>query len=388
MNKFSIPREVYFGKGSLEYLKTLTGRTAAVVTGGNSMKALGFLDKTLKYLEEAGLKTCIVDNVEPDPSIETVMRGAKILTTFEPDWIIALGGGSAIDAAKAMWVFYEHPDTIFEELVKPGGVPDLRKKARFLAIPSTSGTASEVTASSVISNYSTQTKSALRSYSLIPDIAILDSDLAEAMPPQLAAYTGMDALTHAIEAYVATLANPFSSALAVEATGLIFSNLSNSYAGDHKARELMHYAQSMAGMAFANSMLGITHSLAHASGLVFNIPHGAANAIFLPFVIQFNQKTAAAGYAAMARHLNLKGSTDQELSTSLWQAVQTLQKNLNIASSLKKYGVEKDIFTLNLPVIVEKALRDRCTTTNPRPCTQSEMEKIFLAAYEGNNIDF
>ena len=388
MNQFSIPRDIYYGRGSLEFLRQLHGKRATVVIGGGSMKKLGFLDKTINYLREAGLSAEVVADVEPDPSVETVQRGAKQMRDFQPDWIIGLGGGSAIDAAKAMWVFYEHPDLKFEDSVELGGVPPMRQKARFIAIPSTSGTASEVTTSAVISDYAAKVKYALDSKALIPDMAILDSELAEAMPAQLAAYTGMDALTHALEAYVATLANPFSDSLAIEATRLVLQNLEKSCAGDAAAREAMHYAQCMAGMAFSNSMLGITHSMAHATGLTFKLPHGAGNALFLPYVLQFNAGTAGGRYAALARDLHLPGNNDAELSASLWTAVQELNRKLKVAASLKEFGVERSLFDRELDSIVGKAMHDPCTETNPRPCSAQEMKRMFLAAWDGRPVDF
>ncbi len=388
MNQFSVPRDIWYGKGALARLKSLQGSRAMLVIGGGSMRKLGFLDKAVAYLHEAGLATQVVDNVEPDPSVQTVLRGAAQMADFGPDWIIGLGGGSAIDAAKAMWVFYEHPQARFEEVIELDGVPPLRQKARFAAIPSTSGTASEVTTSAVISDYSTQTKYALDSKALIPDLAILDSELAEAMPPQLAAYTGMDALTHALEAYVATLANPFSDGMALEAVKLIFRYLEASCQGNAEAREYLHTAQCMAGIAFSNSMLGITHSMAYATGLVFSIAHGAGNALYLPYVLRYNAKAAAARYATLARYLGLPGKSDAELAAELCRAVAKLNRTLGVPQSLKAFGVPEGQFRDNLANIVEKAMLDPCTETNPRPCTAAQMEELFLAAYAGSEVNF
>lgn len=388
MNLFSMPRDIYFGKGSLKYLQELRAKRAIIIVGSGSMKRLGFLDKALGYLKVCGIETEVLSDVEPDPSLETVLRGKEAMQVFGPDWIIALGGGSVIDAAKAMWVFYEHPELSFEDSVRLNGIPAMRTKSRFLAIPSTSGTASEVTSSAVISDYNSETKYALDSKELIPDIAILDPELAEAMPAHIAAYTGMDALTHAMEALVATLATPFSTALAIESSMLIFENLSKSVSGDAVARENMHYAQCMAGMAFSNSMLGISHSMSHAVGLTFKIAHGVANALFLPYVIQFNQKTSSGAYGGLARHIKLPGSSDYELTQQLCQSVINLNKEIKLPVSLKEYGIERKMFEKELPCIVEKAMADACTETNPRPCSPQEMEKIFDAAFNGDNIDF
>lgn len=284
MARFTIPRDLYYGKGSLETLKTLEGKRAIVVVGGGSMKRFGFLDRTVAYLEEAGMEVELFENVEPDPSVETVMRGAEAMRKFEPDWIVSIGGGSPIDAAKAMWAFYEYPETTFEQLIVPFQFPKLRTKAHFAAIPSTSGTATEVTAFSVITDYSTGIKYPLADFNITPDIAILDPEIAETMPAKLVAHTGMDALTHAIEAYVSTLHQPFTDPYALTAIKDVFEVLERSYQGDTAAKETMHYAQCMAGMAFSNALLGITHSIAHKTGAAFStghVPHGCANAIYL-----------------------------------------------------------------------------------------------------------
>ena len=221
MARFTLPRDLYFGKGSMETLKTLEGKKAFVVVGGGSMKRFGFLDKAISYLKEAGMEVQLFENVEPDPSVETVMKGAAAMTAFEPDWIVSMGGGSPIDAAKAMWTFYEYPNVTFEELCIPFNFPTLRTKAKFCAIPSTSGTATEVTAFSVITNYQTGVKYPLADFNITPDVAIVDPELAETMPAKLVAHTGMDALTHAIEAYVSTVANPFTDPLAMRAIVMV-----------------------------------------------------------------------------------------------------------------------------------------------------------------------
>ena len=222
MGRFTLPRDLYYGKGSLEILKTLSGKKAIVVVGGGSMKRFGFLDKAFGYLKEAGMQVHLIENVEPDPSVETVMRGAEAMREFEPDWIVSMGGGSPIDAAKAMWAFYEYPETTFEDLCIPFNFPTLRQKAKFLAIPSTSGTATEVTAFSVITDYAKGIKYPLADFNITPDIAIVDPELAETMPAKLTAHTGMDALTHAVEAYVSTLNGPFTDPLALKAIKMVF----------------------------------------------------------------------------------------------------------------------------------------------------------------------
>ena len=285
MARFTLPRDLYHGKRSLEVLKSIKGKKAFVVVGGGSMKRFGFLDKVESYLKEAGIEVEIFEGVEPDPSVETVMKGAEAMRKFQPDWIVAMGGGSPIDAAKAMWIFYEYPDFTFEKAVVPFGLPELRQKAKFIAIPSTSGTATEVTAFSVITNYTEKIKYPLADFNLTPDIAIVDPDLAQTMPKKLVAHTGMDALTHGIEAYTASLRSNFSDPLAAKGIKMVVENLLKSFEGDEKAREEMHDAQCLVGMAFSNALLGIVHSMAHKTGAVFHIPHGCANAIFLPYVI-------------------------------------------------------------------------------------------------------
>lgn len=245
MHRFTIPRDLYYGSGSLEFLKSVRGKKAVIVVGGGSMKRLGFLDKTVAYLKEAGLETALFENVEPDPSVETVLAGAQAMREFGPDWIVSIGGGSAIDAAKAMWIFYEYPETKFEDVTKPFSLPTLRTKARFIAIPSTSGTATEVTAFSVITDYKTEIKYPLADFNITPDIAIIDPDLAQSMPPTLTAHTGLDALTHAIEAYVAALHTPFTDPLALAAIVTVFADLEKSFQGDKKARENMQDRKSV-----------------------------------------------------------------------------------------------------------------------------------------------
>ena len=236
MGRFTLPRDLYHGKGSMEELKNLKGSKAMVVVGGGSMKRFGFLDKAVGYLKEAGMEVELFENVEPDPSVTTVMKGAEAMRKFQPDWIVAMGGGSPIDAAKAMWAFYEYPEVTFEQLCVPFGFPTLRQKARFCAIPSTSGTATEVTAFSVITDYDKGIKYPLADFNITPDIAILDEDIPLTMPKTLTAHTGMDALTHATEAYVASLHSDFTDPLAIKAIQMIFDYLPASYDGDEAAR--------------------------------------------------------------------------------------------------------------------------------------------------------
>lgn len=388
MARFTLPRDIYFGEGTLEVLKTLKGKKAVIVMGGGSMKRFGFLNKVEEYLKEAGIETRLIDGVEPDPSVETVMNGAALMREFEPDWIIGIGGGSPIDAAKAMWIFYEYPEFTFEQAVVPFGLPELRQKARFVAIPSTSGTATEVTAFSVITDYKTEIKYPLADFNLTPDIAIVDPELAQTMPPKLVAHTGMDALTHAIEAYVASARSAFSDPLAMQAIAMVKENLIRSFEGDKTARDEMHTAQCLAGMAFSNALLGITHSMAHKIGAVFHIPHGCANAIFLPYVIQYNRKSCEERYATIAKNLGLSGKNDSELVDSLIEMINNLNVKLNIPATIKEWGVDEADFKEKVDFMAQNAVLDACTGSNPRPIDKGNMIKIYECAFYGEKVSF
>lgn len=393
MARFTLPRDVYHGKGCLEELKNIKGTKAILVVGGGSMKRFGFLDKAVCLLQEAGMEVKLFEGVEPDPSVETVMKGAEVMREFQPDVIVAMGGGSPIDAAKAMWAFYEYPETTFEDLIVPFNFPTLRQKAKFVAIPSTSGTATEVTAFSVITNYQTGVKYPLADFNITPDVAIVDPQIAETMPPKLVAHTGMDALTHAIEAYVSTLNGPFTDPLAIKAIEMVFDYLPDSYNGDMEAREQMHYAQCLAGMAFSNALLGIVHSMAHKTGAAFStghIPHGCANAIYLPYVIKYNakDKTAEKRYAQIAKSINLQGSTDKALVDALCDKIDAYNVKLNIPKTLKEFGVNEDEFKEKVSKIAELAVGDACTGSNPRPITPAEMEKLLTCTYYGTAVTF
>lgn len=388
MARFTLPRDIYHGKDSLAVLKSLEGKKAFIVIGGGSMKRFGFLDKVLSYLKEANMETKVFEGVEPDPSVETVMKGAKEMEEFNPDWIVSIGGGSPIDAAKAMWIFYEYPDFTFEKAIVPFGLPKLRRKAKFVAIPSTSGTATEVTAFSVITDYKAKIKYPLADFEITPDIAIVDPSLAETMPEKLVAHTGMDALTHAIEAYTASLRSNFTDPLALKAIEMVNMHLVNSFKGDMEARGEMHEAQCLAGMAFSNALLGIVHSMAHKVGAVFHIPHGCANAIFLPYVIKYNRKACEDRYANIARHIGLKGESERELTDALIDLINKFNKELNIPSSMKEYGIDENEFKANLKFIAHNAVLDPCTGSNPREVDDETMEKLYTCAYYGSDVDF
>ncbi|OUP43157.1 iron-containing alcohol dehydrogenase [Pseudoflavonifractor sp. An187] len=401
--RFTLPRDLYHGKGSLEELKNLKGTRAFVVTGGGSMKRFGFLARVENALKEAGMEVHIFEGVEPDPSVTTVMRGAEEMRQFQPDWIVAIGGGSPIDAAKAMWAFYEYPDVTFDDLIVPFNFPTLRQKAHFCAIPSTSGTATEVTAFSVITDYDKGIKYPLADFNITPDVAIVDPELAEKMPPKLTAHTGMDAMTHAIEAYVSTVHCDYTDPLALHAIQMVHNDLKKSYEGDMDARDRMHNAQCLAGMAFSNALLGIVHSMAHKTGAVFeggHIIHGAANAMYLPKVIQYNAKNpeAAQRYAYIARFMGLEGSDTQSLVAALVAELRHMNDELNIPQCIAHYGeggtiaeqgfVGEEEFLSKLPEIAKNALGDACTGSNPRQPDQADMEKLLTACYYDLDVDF
>ena len=393
--RFTLPRDIYYGKDSLAELKSLHGKRAIVVVGGGSMKRFGFLDKVLGYLKEAGMETQLFEGVEPDPSVETVLKGAEAMRAFEPDWIVSIGGGSPIDAAKAMWAFYEYPETKFEDLITPFKFPTLRTKAKFVAIPSTSGTATEVTAFSVITDYQKGIKYPLADFNITPDIAIVDPTLAETMPPKLTANTGMDALTHAIEAYVSTMHSPFTDPLALQAIQMVFEYLPASYKGDKAAREQMHYAQCLAGMAFSNALLGIVHSMAHKTGAAYqngHIVHGAANAMYLPKVIRYNAKNPEARerYATIARTVGLTGDANG-LVDALCRKIDSYNDIFGIPHAMKDYEngmVPEDEFKAKLHDVAALAISDACTGSNPRQPSQEDMEKLLTACYYDLDVDF
>ena len=347
MKRFTLPRDLYHGNGAIEALKDFKGKRAMVCVGGGAMKRFGFLDKVVSYLKETGMEVEIFEGIEPDPSVDTVMRGADAMKRFEPDWIVAIGGGSPIDAAKAMWIKYEYPEITFEEMCVVFGIPELRKKAKFCAIPSTSGTATEVTAFSVITDYKKGIKYPLADFEITPDVAIVDPQLAETMPQKLVAHTGMDAMTHAIEAYVSTANSDYTDPLAIFAILMIQKNLVDSFNGNMEKRAVMHNAQCLAGMAFSNALLGIVHSMAHKTGAVFqdlgaHIVHGAANAMYLPKVIAFNAKdeTAKRRYGEIADFMKLEGNSDDQKINHLIHYLRGMNDALGIPQCIKHYGAD------------------------------------------------
>ncbi len=408
MSRFTLPRDIYHGKGSLEALKTLEGKRAMICVGGGSMKRGGFLDRAIEYLKEAGMEVELIEGIESDPSVTTVMKGAEAMSKFQPDWIVAMGGGSPIDAAKAMWIKYEYPEITFEDMCKVFGLPKLRTKARFCAIPSTSGTATEVTAFSIITDYDKGVKYPIADFEITPDVAIVDPDLTVTMPVKLVAHTGMDAITHAIEAYVSTAHCEYTDPLALHAIEMIKANLVKSYNGDMDARAAMHDAQCLAGMAFSNALLGIVHSMAHKTGAAFShgnqghIIHGAANAMYLPKVIKYNSKDAAAlkRYGQIADFIKLGGSSDEEKTERLIEMLRKMNDDLNIPHCIKNYGeggaivedghsvAPESEFLAKLSEIATLAIGDACTGSNPRQPSQQEMEQLLKCCYYDLEVDF
>ncbi len=404
MKWFKVPPKIYFEKGCLEYLRVLHGKRAFIVTDP-TMVRLGYLRKVEEYLREAGIEVEIFSEVEPDPSTETVYRGAERMAHYQPDIIVAFGGGSPIDAAKGMWLFYEHPETKFEDLAlrfvdirkRAMHFPHLGKKAKLVAIPTTSGTGSEVTAFAVITDKQKGIKYPLADYELTPDIAILDPELTLTVPASVTADTGMDVLSHAIEAYVSVMASDYTDALALQVCKIVFRYLPVAYSepGNEKAREKMHNASCMAGMAFTNAFLGINHSLAHKIGGQFHVPHGRANAILLPEVIRYNAATptkytaypkyeypvADRKYQEIAEALSLPASTPAEGVESLAKAVESLRALLKMPATFAEAHVNRAEFMDALDTMALNAFDDQCTGANPRYPLVEELKTILVKAY-------
>ncbi|WP_148137590.1 bifunctional acetaldehyde-CoA/alcohol dehydrogenase [Candidatus Formimonas warabiya] len=407
MQWFKVPERIYFEPGSVQYLSKMPGIKKAVIVTDKVMVDLGYVDKVVYHLDRRSEKVDvdIFSDVEPDPSVDTVRRGVEILNRFQPDTIIALGGGSAMDAAKGMWLFYEHPDVEFEFLKlkfldirkRTYKYPKLGRKAKMVAIPTTSGSGSEVTAFTVITDKGAEIKYPLADYELTPDVAIIDPEFAYSIPPSLTADTGIDVLTHAIEAYVSIMASDYTDALALKAIDLVFRYLPTAYRNgkDKAAREKMHNASCIAGMAFTNAFLGVTHSLAHKLGGEFHIPHGRANGIFLPHVIAYNARKpskfvsfpkyeyyiAPEKYRQIAQFLGLPASTPEEGVNSLIDRIRNLMQEINIPFSIGELGINREEYEAKIPMLAEKAFEDQVTITNPRLPLVSELEELFRLAY-------
>lgn len=374
---------LYHGPKSIESLKTITGKRAVIVTGHSSTRENGSLQRVCDMLQEKGWACDVFSGVEPDPSIDTVRKGAAFMQEKQPDWIIGLGGTSSIDAAKAMWVLYEHPELPFETMIKPFAIPALRNKARFVAIPTTSGTGTETTSLAVITDRVKGVKYPIASHELQPDLAIVDGDLCQSMPADVTANTGMDALTHCIEAYVSNVEDNYADAFAKGGIQLIFANLKNAVENpDNLAyRQNMHDASALAGYAFTNSWLGIVHSMAHQMGAIFGIPHGRANALALPNVMRYNAK-ATDRFEDLAKLLGLSSACE------FIKAVENLKKDIHVPASIKEYGIAREDWMKEVHRMAENAHLDVCTSFNPRPATVEDLEKLYIALYEGESIDF
>ncbi|MFB4164293.1 iron-containing alcohol dehydrogenase [Alteribacillus sp. JSM 102045] len=383
MSRFTIPRDIYFEDNALEVLRSFEGKKAALVIGGGSVKRNGNLTRIQEHLAAANIETEVLEGYNTEPTAEMVKQGAKELESFQPDWIIGIGGGSAMDAAKAIWLFYEYPDLSFEDATKPFELPRLRTKAKFAGIPTTSGSGSEVSNLSVVTDEKTNIKYPLADFELTPDIAIIDPVMIENLPKHIAAYTGMDAFTHSIEAYVAKPRTLYTDILSLGSAEVIKDNLVASYQGDQEAAKQMHSIQAMAGMAFANAVLGNVHSLAHKSGPTFDIPHGYANAIYLPYVIQFNRAVVEDRFAEIARRLKLKGETDAELTDALVEYIFQLNKDLGLATTLQDFGVSEEEFNEHLDTMAKNAMEDPCTSTNPRETSVEQMKDLYKASFYG-----
>ncbi len=410
MQWFKVPRRIYFEEDSIQYLEKMEGINRAFIVTDPVMVKLGNVDKVLYYLRkrENYCHSEIYSDVESDPSVECIMRGVEAMNAFQPDVIIAIGGGSAIDAAKGMWLFYEHPDTSFDGLrqrfldirKRAFKFPRLGRKAQLVAIPTTSGTGSEVTSFSVITDKQNgNIKYPLADYSLTPDVAIIDPQFTASMPKSIVADTGLDVLTHAIEAYVSVMASDYTDGLAMQAIEMVFEYLEKSYHGDALAREKMHNASCIAGMAFTNAFLGLNHSMAHKLGAECHIPHGRANAILLPYVIQYNatkptkfasfpkykEYVADERYAKIARRIGLcnQDTPVPEAVDALVEAIRRLMIATERPLSIKDCGVNEAEFMSRVEELSYRAFEDQCTTANPVYPLVSEIKELYTKAYYG-----
>ncbi len=412
MQWFKVPEKIYFEAGSISYLEKMPEITRAFIVTDESMVKLGYIDKILYHLRKRHdyVHSEIFSEVESDPSFETIEKGLKMMNEFKPDVIIAVGGGSPIDAAKGMWLFYEHPDADVEGLKlkfmdirkRTYKFPKLGTKAKMVAIPTTSGTGSEVTSFAVLTDKKLNKKYPLADYELTPDVAIVDPDLVMSLPKKITADTGMDVLTHAIESYVSNMASDYTDGLAEKALELVFKNIREAYNhGDNKtAREHMHNASTIAGMAFTNAFLGVNHSLAHKIGAEFHLAHGRINAILLPYVIRYNSQMptkfvsfpkyeyfiADKKYADLARRMNFPAFTNEEGVWSLIHEIQKLNEDLGIEKSFKEAGVDEQEFLSKVDMLADRAFEDQCTTANPRVPLVSELKQILIDSYYGNEI--
>lgn len=412
MQWFKVPEKIYFEAGSIQYLEKMPDITRAFIVTDPSMVKLGYIDKILYHLRKRNeyVHSEIFSEVESDPSFDTINKGVKMMNDFKPDVVIAVGGGSPIDAAKGMWLFYEHPEADAEGMKlkfmdirkRTYKFPKLGEKAKLVAIPTTSGTGSEVTSFAVITDKQNNKKYPLADYELTPDVAIVDPDLVMTLPQKITADTGMDVLTHAIEAYVSNMASDYTDGLAEKAIELVFKNLREAYNnGSNKfAREKMHNASTIAGMAFTNAFLGINHSLAHKLGAEFHMAHGRLNAILLPYVIRYNASKptkfvsfpkyeyfiADQKYADISRRMGFPAYTNEEGVNSLISEVKKLNADLGIEKSFKEAGINEEEFLSKIDMLADRAFEDQCTSANPRVPLVTELKEILMDAYYGKDI--
>lgn len=416
MQWFKIPPKIYFERGSIQYLEAMPNISRAFIVTDPMMVKLGYIDTVLHYLRQRQqyVHCEIYSEVEPDPSVQTIMRGVSAMNLFQPDVIIALGGGSSMDAAKCMWLFYENPGTSFDGLrlkfmdirKRTFGFPSLGKKCQMVCVPTTSGTGSEITSFAVITDKENgNIKYPLADYELTPDVAIIDPQFVDSLPRAIVADTGMDVLTHALEAYISVMASDYTNGLAIKAIELIFKYLRRSYNNpeDKEAKEKVHNASAIAGMAFTNAFLGINHSMAHKLGAAYHIPHGRANAILLPYVMRYNSKMPSK-FAIFPKYSEFKGAyrltqvsarlgfspfdaPEDEQVMGLIRAIRELSRDLNIPQSIAATGVDEQEFMAYVRKLSEDAFEDQCTSANPRYPLISEIETLYKDAFYGNEIN-
>jgi alcohol dehydrogenase class IV len=384
---FDSPK-IVFGEGALAHLREIEGHRAFVVSDEN-LSQLGFVEMVQDQLSKAGLESEVFLGVEPDPSLQTVKRGAAAMTGFAPDWVVGLGGGSCLDAAKAMWVLYERPD-LRPEAINPVERLGLRQKARLITIPTTAGTGAEATWAIVLTDTKDERKLALGSRENMADVAIVDPSLSGGMSPQLTADTGMDALTHAVEGYVSAWSNDFTDGLCLRAIDLVLRYLPVAYenGANEEARERMANAATLAGLGFGNSMAGLAHSLAHALGGVFHTPHGRAVGLFLPYTIEYAARESPARYSEIARYLGFPVESESAGAQLVVDAVGDLLTRVGQPTSLKEAGLERDAIEERMDKLVENAGNEATTVVHPRIASGEELERLFLCAWEGRRVGF
>lgn len=381
--------EIVYGEGALSYLEQLTGRRAFIVTDP-TLAALGYPEQVREHLRRGGITSTVYTDVEPEPSLETIRRGAEAMAAYGPDWIVGLGGGSCLDAAKAMWVLYERPD-VPPDAISPLEPLGLRRKARLICIPTTAGTGSEATWAIVLTDPHEHRKLGLGSREALPDIAIVDPALTRDLPPDLTAATGMDALTHAVEGFTSSWANPFSDALCLHAARLILTYLPRAVrqgSRDPQAREMMAIAATMAGLGFGNSMAALAHALGHSTGALFGVHHGRIVGLFLPYTVEFTGPYGDGRYQELARYLDLPATDDVTAAQALATAVRQLAAQIHMPLSLQEIGITREALAQSLDRLCDLAETDPTIVTSRRVPSRDELRRLFLYAYEGRSVDF